>query len=196
MNDIKRFDYEGHIISFEFEDHNNMINATQMAKPFGKLVGNFLKSQHAKDYILLLESRYSKWNIGGSKQVLRVVKGGEPELQGTRMNEKLALKFATWLAPEFELWVYDRIYELLTTGKTELPTKPAQNIIQSIRLIADQLEEHDRDIQTLKEDVGDIKGYVDDLEAKIISIDENYYAISGYCALYAINCPHDQALAW
>gem|GEM_PF-4820113 len=31
------------------------------------------------------------------------------------MHEKLALKFAARLSPEFELRVYDKIHELLTT---------------------------------------------------------------------------------
>jgi len=78
---LQTFDYEGHKITFEFADGNKMVNATEMAKPFGKLVGNFLKSRHAKDYILLLESRYSKWNNGINKEVIKVIQGGQPELQ-------------------------------------------------------------------------------------------------------------------
>lgn len=197
MANIKKFDYQGNSISFEFEDGNKMVNATEMAKPFKKLVGNFLKSKHAKDYILLLESRYSKWNNGNKKEVLRVVQGGSPELQGTWMDEKLALKFAAWLAPAFELWVYDRIEELLKTGKTELPNhKPGTDLIRAIRMIADKLELHDRDINELKEGLQEVKEYVGDLEAKITSIDENYYSISGYCALEGIDCPLDKAKAW
>ncbi|MEZ4851622.1 MAG: KilA-N domain-containing protein [Bacteroidia bacterium] len=109
MSDITKFDYEGKTISFEFSDGNKMINATEMARPFkGKIVGNFLRSQQTKDYISFLESRYSKMSIGQNslkREVLRVVKGGEPGLQGTWMDEKLALKFAAWLSVEFELWV-------------------------------------------------------------------------------------------
>jgi phage antirepressor YoqD-like protein len=37
------------------------------------------------------------------------------------MHQKLALKFAAWLNPEFELWVYDRIEELLRHGITATP---------------------------------------------------------------------------
>lgn len=196
MANITKFDYKNHSISFVFTDGNKMINATQMAKPFGKLVGNFLKSQHAKNYIVLLEKRYSKWNNGKKREVLRVVQGGSPHLQGTWMDEKLALKFASWLAPEFELWVYDRIHELLITGKTELPTNPTQNIIKSIRLIADQLEAYDLNFRALKTDVDSIKKYVSNLEAKITSIDEKYYSISGYCVLNAIDCPLDKAKKW
>ena len=196
MGKIKKFEYEGQTISFEFEDGNRMINATQMAKPFRKLVGNFLRLQSTKDYIAALQFRYSDVNNEKSREVLRVVQAGDAKLQGTWMDEKLALKFAAWLAIDFELWVYDRIHELLTTGKTELPVRPAHNIIKSLRLIADQLEAHDRDIQELKEDVGQIKDYVGDLEAKITSIDENYYSVSGYCALHAIHCPLNKARSW
>jgi len=199
MTSIKKFDYEGHSISFEFEDGNKMVNATQMAKPFKKLVGGFLRSKETKSYIALLEERYANLHIGQNKEVIRIIKGGNSGeiAQGTWMDEKLALKFAAWLSPEFELWVYDRIYELLTTGKTELKQqRPAQGIVKSLRMIADQLEAHDRDIQDLKEDVSYIKDYVSDLEAKITSINEDYYTISGYCSLNAIDCPLQKAKAW
>ena len=120
MADIRKFQYEGEIISFEFADGNKMINATEMSMAFGKPVGNFLRLEETKRYTELLESRYSDLNNGKKREVLRVVQGGTPELQGTWMDEKLALKFAAWLSPAFELWVYDKIQELLTTGKTEL----------------------------------------------------------------------------
>ena len=42
------------------------------------------------------------------------------------MDEKLALKFAAWLNPEFELWVYDKIYELLTTGQASMKNSKTQ----------------------------------------------------------------------
>lgn len=198
MSNIKKFEYESNVISFEFEDGNNMINATEMAKPFKKLVADFLRLKNTKEYIGILENdRYGNSHIAKKKEILRVVKGGANlDLQGTWMNEKLALKFASWLAPQFEAWVYDRIHELLKTGKTEIENTPAQSIIKSLRLIADQLEAHDRDIETLKDDMRNVKDYVGDLEAKIASIDENYYSISGYCSLNLIDCPHDQALNW
>lgn len=167
---IKKFDYEGKPISFEFEDGNNMINATEMAKPFNKRVDNFLRLKGSKDYILLLELRYSDVR---EREVLRVVQGGTPELQGTWMDEKLALKFAAWLSPAFELWVYDRIQELLITGKTEIPThRPPSDIINALRLIVDKLEYQERDINELKSGLQEVKDYVGDLEAKITSHDE------------------------
>lgn len=196
MTNIKKFDYENHTITFEFTDGNKMVNATQMAKPFGKFVGHFLAVKRTKEYIILLKERYRNSDNEKNRCVIKIIKAGDAKLQGTWMDEKLALKFAAWLAPQFELWVYDRIHELLTTGKTELKTKPGHSIIKSIRLIADQLEAQEQDIENLKTNVSDIKNHMDYLEAKITSIDENYYSISGYCNLNVIDCPLDKAKKW
>lgn len=197
MTKITKFNYEGQFISFEFADGIKLINATEMAKPFKKRVNNFLQNKQTKEYIKLLESRYWNSSNGKKREVLRIVQGGQPELQGTWMDEKLALKFAAWLSAPFELWVYDRIDELLKTGKSELPNyRPAVEIIKSIRLIADQLEYHEKEITEIREDIDLMKEHFSDLEAKIISIDENYYSISGYCSLRNISCPLDKARQW
>lgn len=195
MSQLTQFNYEGSEISFEFSDGNKMINATEMARQFkGKFVADFLRLKATKVYIELLGRRYGDSHIG--REVLRVVKGGSSH-QGTWMDEKLALKFAAWLSPEFELWVFDRIYELLLTGKTEIPAhRPTEGVIKSIRLIADQLESHEQAIDTIKEDIQEVKAYVSDLEAKITSIDEQYYSVSGYCALHHIPCPLNKAQTW
>jgi len=185
---IKKFEYEGKPISFEFKDGNKMINATQMAKPFKKLVADYLRLKATKEFILLLESRYGN-SHNGKKEVLRVVQGGSPELQGTWMDEKLALEFASWLSPSFKLWVYDRIEELLKTGKTELPAhRPGTDLIKAIRMIADKLEYQQRDIDQNKEAIAHIQDAVNDLEAKITSHDENYYSVAGYCSLQNKPC--------
>lgn len=198
MSEITKFDYKGQSISFEFADGNKMVNATEMAKPFGKPVGNFLKARHAKDYILLLEERYAKEKTseGEKKEVLRVVKGGDPESQGTWMDEKLALKFAAWLSPEFELWVYDRIQELLTTGKAEIKSFSPSGIIKGLRMIVEQLEQQEEFNVEIRQDVDVISSRVDELEAKITSTDDQYYTIAGYCSLNKIPCPLHQAKAW
>jgi hypothetical protein len=145
MSDITIFDYEGQSISFEFADGNKMVNATQMAKPFkGKLVADFLRLKQTKEYILALESRYGDSHNGGNKEVLRVVQGGTPELQGTWMDELLALKFASWLSPHFEIWVYDRIQELLSTGETRLQGIAPSGFAATLRLLAEQWEKQEQ----------------------------------------------------
>lgn len=198
MNKITKFDYDGVDISFEFADGSRMINATEMIKPFkNKRINDFLRLKQTKEYIEALESRYGNSRNDDKQEVLRVIQGGTPELQGTWMAEKLALKFAAWLAVDFELWIYDRIFELLITGKTEIEDhKPTNAVIKSIRLIADQLESHEKELGDIKTDIGEIKEYVSDLEAKITSIDEKYYSVSGYCSLQGIPCPLDKAKGW
>jgi len=117
-------------------------------------------------------------------------------LQGTWMDEKLALKFAAWLSPEFELWVYDRIQELLTTGKTEIKQYSPSGIIKGLRIIVEQLEQQEQFNIEIRQDVDYIADRVDELEAKITSTDDNYYTIAGYCSLHKIPCPLHKAKQW
>ena len=197
MSGVTKFDYGGQTISFEFADGNKMINATEMARPFRKQIGHFLALQGTRDYILLLESRYRDSDIGGmAREVLRVIKGGVPELQGTWMDEKLALKFAAWLSPEFELWVYDRIQELITTGVTRLQGIPPSGFAATLRLLAEQWEKQEHINENVREELDKTAQRLDELESKIISVDDHYYTIAGYCNLHKIPCPLHQAKEW
>jgi hypothetical protein len=197
MSDITIFDYEGQHISFEFADGQKMINSTQMAKPFkGKMVADFLRLKNTKDFILALESRYGNSHNGGQKEVLRVLQGGIPELQGTWMDELLALKFASWLNPYFEIWVYERIQQLLLTGKTEIKAFQPSGIVKGLRMIVEQLEQQEQFNVEIREDVNFISDRVDELEAKITSVDDHYYTIAGYCSLHKIPCPLHKAKEW
>lgn len=199
MSDLIRFDYEGQPITFEFSDGSRMVNATEMIKPFPeKRMNNFLRSQQTKDFIAELETRNAKKRIGQNEpysEVLRIVKGGEPGLQGTWMSEQLALKFAGWLSPRFEVWVYDRILELITTGETSLNVQPG-GFAQTLRLLAEQWEKQDKINQGVRVELDTAANRLDELEAKITSTDENYYTIAGYCSLNGIACPLDKAKAW
>ena len=197
MSEIIKFDYEGQQISFEFSDGNKMINATEMAKPFkGKLAGDFLRLKTTKDFILALESRYGNSHNGANREVLRIIQGGTPELQGTWMDELLALKFASWLSPYFEIWVYDRIQELLTTGVTRLQGIPPSGFAATLRLLAEQWEKQEHINENVREELDKTAQRLDELESKIISVDDHYYTIAGYCNLHKIPCPLHQAKEW
>ena len=56
--------------------------------------------------------------------VIRTVRGGKYELRGTWVNDILALKLAAWLSPQFEIWIYTKIKELLTNGSVEFNPNP------------------------------------------------------------------------
>ena len=149
-----------------------------------------------KEYILVLESRYADSRNEEKREVLRVVQGGTPELQGTWMDEKLALKFAAWLSPYFELWVYDRIEELLLTGRTELLGFQPSSVIKGLRMVVEQLEQQEQLNENVQEQLHKTAQRLDELESKIISVDDHYYTIAGYCNLKKIPCPLHLAKEW
>lgn len=136
---LQTFQYQNSPITFNF-DGEVMVNATQMAKPFGKKQpADFLRLDQTKEFADALSTRYGI----SHNEILKVLKGGST--QGTWMHQKLALKFAGWLNPDFELWVYERIEELLTTGKTELkPASKSETIMQAMKYLQ-------ADVESLKE---------------------------------------------
>lgn len=92
-----------------------MINATEMAKPFGTKPANWLRNEQAQRMIEAIAVSQKC----DTADLLKVTKGGDDKSeQGTWMHEDVALVFAQWLSPEFYVWCNDRIKELLTTGIT------------------------------------------------------------------------------
>lgn len=89
-----------------------MVNATEMAKPFGKRCNDFLSTKQTNE---LISSLSAKTGIPATGLVT-VNQGGNN--QGTWLHEDLALIFAQWLSPDFYLWCNDRIKELLQYGMT------------------------------------------------------------------------------
>lgn len=84
------------MIAFDFDKET--VNATDMIKAFPeKKMNNFLRNQQTKEFIKELES-------DTLKSVTLVKQGGSS--QGTWMHKILAYKFASWLSPKFELFVY------------------------------------------------------------------------------------------
>ena len=106
---IVQYSYEGTPISFSNAD-GVMVNATQMAKPFGKEAKHWLNNQQTKDF---LEELTKVRNLTLA-DLVKVRKGGNTP--GTWMHEDVALEFARWLSPKFAIWCNDRIKELLTQG--------------------------------------------------------------------------------
>lgn len=117
MNDSKTFIYEGSPVTFQIGEAT-MVNATEMAKPFGKRPVDWLNNQYTKGFLIdLAEVR----NLT-SADLVRVIKGGnDKNAQGTWMHEDVALEFARWLSPQFAIWCNDRIKELMKYGVTATP---------------------------------------------------------------------------
>lgn len=114
-NAIQRFDYEGSQISFATGE-NVMVNATQMAKAFGKRPSNWLKTLQTKEFLQELSGVRKR----EASDLVQVVNGGNKDEYGTWMHEDVAMEFARWLSPKFAIWCNDRIKELARTGVTTL----------------------------------------------------------------------------
>jgi hypothetical protein len=103
------FVFNGQSVSFlQEKEHGLMVNATEMAGIFGKQTSEFLsnKSTHA-----FIEACIRRGNLCGveTREDLVVSR----QRSGTWMHRVLALKFAAWLDPAFELCLYSTIDELL-----------------------------------------------------------------------------------
>lgn len=109
---IRTFQYNGSDITFN-SGQSVMVNATQMAKPFGKRPAKWLELPSTKEFLAKL-AEVRKSDIG----FVRTEKGGNLGGGGTWMHEDVALEFARWLSPEFAIWCNDRIKELLRHGMT------------------------------------------------------------------------------
>lgn len=103
--------FEENDITFLMDKENNvMVNATEMAKVFGKLPKDFLILDGTKAFIneCLKKENSPFINISKEEELYR-----SSQKTGTFMHRILALKFAAWLSPRFELWVYSTIEHLL-----------------------------------------------------------------------------------
>lgn len=109
--------FHGKQIAFEEIDGKIMVNATQMAKPFGKQPIDWLKYDQAKD---LLNAMTKPTNI--SLTDLKVVRRGGKN-PGTYFHEDVALLFAQWLSPEFYIACNNKLKELLTTQALNIPKR-------------------------------------------------------------------------
>lgn len=114
---VYKYEYDGikHNVSFTNREIENMVNATEMAKPFGKKPNDWLKLLSTKKYIDAL-SELKK--IDSSDLV--VVKYGDNG--GTWMHEDVALEFARWLSPKFGIWCNDKIKQIIRDNSFYLKT--------------------------------------------------------------------------
>lgn len=98
-------------ITFALEKNNGMmVNATEMARPFGKKVNEFMSNEGTKEFVNeALKSGNSRF-LGIECENDLVY---SRQNSGTWMHRVLALKFAAWLNPAFELWVYSTVENIL-----------------------------------------------------------------------------------
>lgn len=126
MNAIQVFSYNGSNVTFSNE--NGMwVNATEMAKPFGKKPIDWLRHQSTNEFLETLfkvrntEGKVSPTHFENQNYYGFVVteRGGANPCSW--FHEDVAIEFARWLAPAFAIWCNDRIKEILKGG-SNIPT--------------------------------------------------------------------------
>lgn len=141
MNNPIVYSYKGSEISF-MSGENTMINATEMAKVFGKRPNDYLSLPSTNQ---LISAITRKSGIAENQLVITERGGLNP---GTWMHEDIALDFAQWLSVDFRLWCNDRIKELLKHGITATPqtiesilADPANGIklLQALQVVQNSL---------------------------------------------------------
>lgn len=136
--EIVHFIYNDQPIDFlQGGNENVMVNATQMATIFGKRVDVFLKSDHAQAFIeaLLLvpqKTEGEKISTPNGGDIFKyskdeIIKGSKRG--GTWMHRILALKFAAWLDPSFEVWVFETIDQIILGHYRDLKEATAEKLL-------------------------------------------------------------------
>lgn len=116
MNALQVFSYKGSNVTFSNE--NGMwVNATEMAKPFGKEAKHWLVNQTTKEFV---EELANVRNLTFD-DLVQVKQGSPDNGGGTWFHEDVAIEFARWLSPLFAIWCNDRIKEILTGTMAKYP---------------------------------------------------------------------------
>lgn len=102
---------------------DGFINATAIAKQFGKRPEHYLRTNETKAYITALqkylfptENSVTLKRVTKQNQLVIVKKGGSPEEQGTWLHPKLTIHFARWLSPDFAVWCDLQIEKILQSS--------------------------------------------------------------------------------
>lgn len=165
------FIYEGSSITFDFGKDNKMVNATQMAKSFGKRPVNFLDLDSTKKYIEILKVKFPDL-----KNIVLIKKG---KYGGTWFCEKLALKYSSWLSAEFELWVYEKIEELLTKGTTSLQHSNMSTGLQALQAMVNQMAIQEQRTIAIEQEQQEQQTRIRQIESKV-TLRPEYYTIAGW----------------
>lgn len=138
-NEVIQFPYQDELITFLSGNREPiMVNATEMAKPFGKNTKDWLRLKSTKEFLSTLSSVRQ---ISLSQLVI-VNKGKSTRFtQGTWFHGDVAIEFARWLNPRFSIWCNDIIKMLLE--RAYLPN--------GIELKMQQLEQVDDSLEALRD---------------------------------------------
>lgn len=130
---IEVFEYNGSPVAFDFGGPSMFINATQMAKPFGKEPYAYLRTAQTKEFLRAVADA----NDCTEGSLVRAVNG---DGGGTWLHKDVALDFARWLSAPFALWCDRKTQELLTRGSVALE-RPQDPILAMLGVVTEMRKE-------------------------------------------------------
>lgn len=172
-NSIINFDYKGNQISFN-KGENVMVNATEMARPFGKSATHWLRNQSAKEFI----NEYAALRNRNPLDLVMVVNGDNG---GTWMHEDVALEFARWLSPAFAIWCNDRIKELMKTGVATV-SNDDEAIAYAMQVLQKRLEQARQEKAMLEQQNNYLANEIRQQAPKVQYVDTVLQSVNTYSA--------------
>lgn len=140
----KVFSFNGNEVTMRLQDGTVYVNLTEFAKPFpGKNLTQIVNSLEIKEYCDAL-SKLQNYSLA---DLLQVTRGGSSN--GTWAHQKVALRVAQKLSPDFAVWVDTKIEELLTTGVTTASDDDAA-IAHAMDILQKRLEQAKAEKQLLE----------------------------------------------
>lgn len=135
MPHLLTFRFDEQEVEFDITGADVLVNATEMAKIFGKEPYAFLRLEQTKRFMAEMESAFPAFRTGAETvlnagnalseeenslrtvdapaELVRTERGKSVDGGVTWMHRLLALKFAAWLDARFEVWVYGTIEQVL-----------------------------------------------------------------------------------
>lgn len=151
------FSYNGNEVSFDTKD-DVMVNATQLAKIYGKRPAEYLR---LPDTVKLINAITRKYGISENQLVVTSKGGNISDMgkshivynqQGTWMHRLIVIDFCQWLDIDLKLWCTEKLDELMRYGMTA--TQPTlEQMIDNPDLIiqlATQLKQERKEKQRLQ----------------------------------------------
>lgn len=118
-------------------NHNVMVNATQMAKIFGKDVFQFTRIDDTRRFISACLKPQNCGFLGVEKEEDLII---SKQKSGTWMHRVLALKFAAWLDPDFEVWVFTTIDRIILGHYKEMKEATIEKLLAEKEMAAKKEE--------------------------------------------------------
>jgi hypothetical protein len=108
-------------------------NATQMCKAGGKKLDRYFDNSKTTPFIEALKALHSRRSPSDrERELVIVVQGGVPELQGTWIDVNVAVNLAQWINPEFGAWAAIALTALINNDFAAL-TKEAEEAKQHVQ---------------------------------------------------------------